>query len=197
MDRWLAIYSRHLINKYQLPSDYKMIYDVLLEKEFYSDIEADNSRIEDAINLRSNFIEFLFDQNDTSLLHMFADADTAEETIEYLECEPITCFEVLLALAIKMRSDIWGDEHISDSFLMFLKNLDLDISNDAFYRVPLLNINERISSWLDKKYDYNGSNGNIFRISDETLSIKRKKIDIRKIPLWEQASLYYTDYIPF
>ena len=112
---------------------------------------------------------------------------------EYLSCNgyseqevwegPRSVLEVLVALSIRMETEITGDlgnDHIEKWFWVMIKNLGLDYFTDDNY--DHREVDRILDIWLQRRYKSNGKNG-IF-------PLKKSTMDQRDIDIWYQMQLY-------
>lgn len=167
-------YETHLYEKVENDShdiaDYSKLLDTLFRIPFRSYIYMDNNRMEDASDMRFDYISELFNsKEDTSII----------------EDRYISVLEVLIALAIRMEKDILCDpmsenDHSSDHFWVFLRNLGVENdTNDDYFEE---NVRKKCEIWMTREYDFNG-NGSIF-------PLKGNKNDARKMEIWTQMNIY-------
>lgn len=130
----------------------------------------DENRIEDAFDMREDFISEIF----------YKRFDTSVVSDRYA-----SVLEVLLALAIRMEKDILCDpmsnvDHSIDHFWIFIRNLGIEnCRNDAFSEAK---VRDKCEKWIRREYDRNGV-GSIF-------PLKKVKKDVRKMEIWGQMQSY-------
>lgn len=102
---------------------------------------------------------------------------------------PCTVLEVLIALAFKMQQmtdnpDIYYS--VGYWFWVMIYNLDLDdMTNSYINKHKVLN---KINTFMNRKYEYNGEGGNIFVISNTNE-------DLREMEIWHQMCRFLNDYL--
>lgn len=156
---------------------HSMTLQTLLDIEFYSNNhEMDKNRMSDAIALRRSYIEKNKIQDD-----------------KFYYTSP-SVLEVLIALIVRIENDILSEENnISSEYLfnMFLENLNIDFIYDWDWNdTQETYIRERVSEFLDRKYNPDGSNGNIFVINNPP-----KDLDLRKKDIWTQLQWWLREKI--
>lgn len=106
-----------------------------------------------------------------------------EEDFINREC---SVMEMLVALSIRVDSDIIGDpgeENPSEFFIKMLENLGLDrFEGERFKRVDVCYIVDR---WLRRGFDHNGY-GSPF-------PVKMDHRDQRKLEIWDQVNSYINE----
>lgn len=145
----------------------------LAKIEFYASNNKDLSRMDDALKLREDYLN---------------DVDLDIINVESFSSKPITVLEVLIALAIKMEADILyvcNRPRTARWFWGFLDAMGFDTINDSNHNFESDRfIKERTLNFLDRSYEINGANGNIFVFDIPFLHIN---FDVRDLSLWEQA----------
>lgn len=142
--------------------NHKKLLKILYDTEFYSEVEDDKNRIEDAYDLRDNFY--------------FYEAQ-AEDTLG----RP-SVFEVLVALARRIDDDIMWDENVGDRtaiwFWMMIENLGLlDETDDCFDRERVV---DTLGQFLKRNYGRNGE-----------YSLFPEKENLTNMSIWEQMGHYF------
>lgn len=194
MEDWAYDYIFFFVKRHDLPTNHAALYTELWTTKYYSPIELDMPRIDDAMILREEYIDHLFDSN----------AKNADEIIEYLESEEISCFEVLLVSAVKAMHEygaIIGDS-ISEVFTMFLVNIGVYISDSEIMKgINPKHIRENLTRWLDRDYNPDGTDGNIlFLVENPTYKTAKGyevPLDMRLMSIWDQINVYILDRLPF
>ena len=151
-------------------ADYCLLLNTLFDIPFRAYVEMDNNRIDDALDMR---IEYISNQD--------------YHRIDYSAVKNrfVSCLEVLISLAKRMENDILCDpmeeiDHSSDHFWMFLRNLDVEkYTNDRFLEAE---IRLKVEKFIRREYKKNGV-GSIF-------PVKSDKIDMRKLEIWDQMNRF-------
>lgn len=195
MEDWAYDYIFFFVNRHDLSKKHTALYSVLWSTKFYSPIELDIPRIDDAMILREEYADYMFD----------SDITNADEIIEHLESEEISCFEVLLVSAIKAIHEygaLMGDS-ISEVFATFLINMGVYISDSDIERgVNPKYMRQNLTRWLDRDYNADGTDGNILFLTEYCPSYKTTKgyevpLDMRLMSIWDQINVYILDRLPF
>lgn len=157
----------------------------LFDIEFFAINKFDISRIGDALDLREEFINEL-EKNKP---------ENWENEIYELQQHFPTVFEVLIALAFKLQNDIIYEpsvENEADSwFWIYLENLDLiDIADSQWSYKAESYVRDRVDIFLSRKYNANGTNGNIYILYD-----LNPIEDVRNMSLWDQTWAFITEWL--
>lgn len=163
--RKVKVHTKPLIAVCRQLYNTEFIYD--------DDIWSDKNRIGDGEELRYEFAVFAGDG-----INNVASDDAMGEILEM----PCTVLEVLVALAVRIDSDITGEpgeDRAEEWFNQMIANLGLDVPRTESEVSYILN------RWLTRRYDENGSGGLFPLITPYR--------DQRTIGLWEQASDYISD----
>lgn len=177
-------YLGYLTSRFNIPNDYFLLCYNLFKRTYIPRLKDDNNRIGDALNLRSDFIEWYQDEKN--------DIIPAEEYGNFEE-EGANCLEVLLYLSLRLEEDLMYDYKEGDRtiewFFEFINNLNLDdMTNDNFKVDSEDYISEALTKWIDGTYDADGRNGNII--------ITNRGGDLRNMSLWAQLQEFAKEYIP-
>lgn len=165
-------YLRWLLNKIHFTKkNYKSLMECLNDICFSYSIARDESRVDDAYELREEFLDYIGIEGD-------------------FEYSP-TVLEVLIALSIRIDNEYIGDpSNPNPSFIFWemIENLGLDEYTDSkYYRygIPLNIIDEIIFTWLERRFDRDGE-GSIF-------PLRHPSQDQRKIEIWSQMQEYLSE----
>ena len=150
----------------------------LLEKlhltPFVWNLEFDESRAIDGVNLRDRFI---YEKN----IH-YSDICKLEGACSILE--------MLVALSIRCEEEIMADSMIGDrTYLWFwsmLENMDISEIDDSSFEKHIAFIDSSIDIMQYRKYDYDGSHGALF-------VVKSPKEDLRKTDIWYQMMWWLSE----
>lgn len=147
----------------------------LLGIEFYSEEhEFDKNRISDAMLLRRLYL--------------------SEKDIptNLFENEPPTVLEILIGLVKRVEDDILCEEDNLSAqtiFEMFLTNMEIDFLYDWSWGFESeLYVRRRVEIFLDRTYERDGSNGNIFVVKNLP-----DNVDFRKKDIWSQLQWWLRD----
>lgn len=154
-----------------------MVLQTMLDVEFYSDVhDFDKNRMSDAIFLRRSYMQEKNISND-----------------DFYEAPP-TVLETLIGLITRIENDILSeDDGISseDMFEMFLENLSIDFVFDWDWDANRESyVRQQINNFLDRRYNRDGSNGNIFVLKECP-----DNFDFRKKDIWSQAQWWLREKI--
>ena len=100
-----------------------------------------------------------------------------------LDRRPISVLEALVALSIRIETEITGDlgnDHIEKWFWVMIKNLGLDFYSDDNYDPG--EVDRILDIWLCRKFKSNGHGG--------VFPLKKVTQDQRDIDIWYQMQLY-------
>lgn len=138
------------------------IFDILFDREFYWTINMDENRAEDGIHLRKVF------EDQTG--HMYEDDG------------PCNMLEMMVALAVRGSEDIlWDGENNWTPFLFWSMVDNLDILECS----SIEDINEKITRFLDRNYEKNGS-GSLFVLSHFPKNFQ-------KLEIWYQMQYWISE----
>lgn len=146
---------------------YRKLLTFLHDVEFTYFVPHDENRAEDGEELR----------------YRYCCAHSCED-LEYYLSGPCSVLEMMVALAIRCEENIMDDPIIGDRtaqwFWSMVTNLGLGSMTDNKYNEWL--VNDVITRFLDRDYDYDGSGG-LFRV-------KHWHRDMRDAEIWHQAMAY-------
>lgn len=147
--------------------DYIPLLELLHQMPFWCPIKMDESRISDGAILRVKWAE---QEGISDYLYVFEDL-------------PVSVFEVLLGLAERIEfqvGDIRNGDHTSDRFWELLDNLDISKYTSDNYKP--LNIKEKVTIWVERKFKKDGK-GSPFPVT-------KPEMDQRKREIWGQMGEY-------
>lgn len=152
-------------------ASYDRLLDLLFDIPFRYSIDFDGNRKIDGEELRQIYV---YDGGDREILKWR---------------EQCTVLEFLIALAYRIQQ-ITENPHEDITagywFWVMISNLGLNqMSNSNFNKRKVISI---IDIFLDREYDYDGSNGNIFIIKDTS-------DDLRDVEIWQQMCWYLNTII--
>lgn len=159
---------------------YEEIKWYLFEREFTWIIDEDSRRADDVISLRGRYLA--------------EEGKESEDFAEDLLIRPVSVFEVLVALAIRIETDIMGEpgnDHPEKWFWMFMENLGLKSITDAKFRKSPMkeHVRDSIDIFLEREYSKNGSNGGLF-------PLEKPHSDQRDEEIWVQMQSYLNEKYP-
>lgn len=167
-----------IIGANQEYKSYYILCGELHKYKFLVKIKRDENRANDAIALRTKYVEKNFIFNDDRIKN-FPMKDIPEATI----------FEMLVALAMRMEDQLLDEEHnydrTSEWFWMMIKNLGLDIYDDENYNQYDSNkiIFDTVTRLNERTYCKNGTGG-LFPL------VGKVSRDQRKLEIWYQMMSY-------
>lgn len=153
---------------------YKLI-QYLHSREFIWDIPNDSNRAADGVDYRLRFA----DENREY---------TYRDVYLYLNEEPCTVLEMMMALSTKCEEHIMGDPDAGDRsgywFFQMIQNMHMDQLEDDIFDKNIAE--EHVDVMLERKYYPNG-NGGLFIIQSNPT------IDMREIEIWFQLNRYLNE----
>ena len=153
---------------------------ILHETEFYSLVEFDGNRESDGIRLRKVWFELLTEEANALGVGV---PDYPQDSLD----EPCTVLEMLIALALRLESDIMQDDRVGPRaqmwFWLMLGNLGISSGSDEYMNEDEENyIRQEISLMLSRQYEYNGGGG--------LFPLRNPVEDQREVELWRQAQAW-------
>lgn len=150
---------------------YSRLFHILHNVAFSWFVPNDDNRGADGLRLRTIFIDELFPFEDDDIVIS----------------GPCSILEVLVALAIRCENDIMLDlergDRTSTWFWLMLNNLDLTRYTDsAFTDEAALEIEDKLSIFVNREYEFNGSGG--------LFPLKHPETDQRAVEIWYQMNAY-------
>lgn len=181
-NRYYSLYLKWLVDKYISPDensrlpdprDYQELFWKLFNTPFeYCDfgrVSHDKNRVGDAMYMRSQY-----EGKKRVKIHM-----------------PCSVLEVLIALAIRIETDVMQDichpDRTATWFWLMLDNLGL--VSDEFKDINYSDekANGILTRFMHRTYEKDGSNGGLFQLNE-------RGIDMRKTEIWYQMELYFARY---
>ena len=146
---------------------------------FYYSIENDLNRYNDGIDMRNRYI---------------SDKGIEPHKIRYISDRPCSVFEMMVALAVRIETEIMGDPNVGDQtykwFYTMLESMDISHISDFDYGANFKRYyNETMSAahiMMDRNYEFDGSGGALF-------VIKTPRNDMRVTEIWYQAMWFLTE----
>lgn len=163
-------YLHYLMDQVSVGDDYEKLCHTLLDIPFKVNerFVTDMNRGYDGLSLRSIFLE------------------SAGKNSATHNSEPCSVLEMMVALALRIETDIMGypgKDNPGKWFVEMLRNLDLeDMINRNFDKDKVETV---IGTWLDRDYQFNGK-GSLFPLT-------HYKHDQRNITIWDQLNIYLTE----
>lgn len=156
------------------PKKYDLLFRCLDSIPFTYILEMDENRAQDGLDLRYRFgYECDVDGNDI---------------YEYLDREPCSVLEMIVALSFRIEEDIMGNESVGNRtnkwFWTMIENLGLaSMSNDNFDEYYTKRV---INKFLDRNYKRNGEGG--------LVTLHNCSRDLREVEIWDQVMLYLNGF---
>jgi hypothetical protein len=150
--------------------DYSVLLDILHEIKFFSLVPNDHNRGEDGKQLRQ----------------IFTDSVGGNPSF-YRDLGDCTVLEMLLGLSERLvfeTIDSEWEKTRSEWFFILLENLCVEQYDNNYLRPDrlVLKVEERIHTFLDRRYDDHGVGG--------LFPLKNPRQDQRKVEIWYQMSAY-------
>ena len=158
----------HLVQN-ELSGCYNNLLAILWRNEFYSDIEEDNDRAEDAKTLRDIFAS------------EHADNMSNEDYIKLNKMD-VKVIEVMIALCKRINEQISTGDDISRYFWEMVASLEMNKMDDTNFIAS--NAQKKITILLERRYHKNGR-GSLFFIKGIG-----PEYNATKTPLWTQMNVY-------
>ena len=150
---------------------YKTLITDLFKVAFKPYFGLDNDRVKDAMRLRELFCEY------------------AKCDISLFQTDPITIFEVMVALAIRGEVHIMSNPDHGDRtakwFYKMLSSLGLlQYTDDEYRREEVLDI---LSRFLNHEYEPNGKGG--------LFECEHPQKDMRTLDIWQQMCFWFDEVL--
>jgi len=150
--------------------EYTRLLRHLFTTEFVWTVPLDANRADDGVQLRYRF----------GRVHKYHDAVIASE----LDIYPCNILEMMVALALRIETDIMGDVEIGDRtaewFWGMISSLGLQRMKDEWYDEKT--VDTVIDKFLNREYLPNGKGG-LFTVYDS-------RRDLRTVEIWYQMCWY-------
>lgn len=160
---WLYREARLDPDLHNVGASYWGLFRQLYTKEFVWTVPMDDNRVEDARELRAEFIEL-------------SDIDYVDPSWMTLGC---SILEIMMSLSRRMA--FAGDAEPHHWFWTLINNIGLLTYSDA-KKFPRDDVDEVLDRIIWRKYDYSG-NGGFF-------PLKNPLADQREVELWYQMQAY-------
>lgn len=159
---WL--YSQIGPNNRNPARSYSLLAEQLHNTEFTWSVPNDDNRLEDGVDLREEFLEFIQAERDRRWLRQNA-----------------SMLEVLIALS--RRAEFESTHEAYDWFWRMVSNIGLrDYTDDVYDERVHDHVEDVIADVIERRYDSNG-HGGLFPLHDP-------ETDQRRVELWFQMSSY-------
>ncbi len=149
---------------------YRKLLYLLHDMEFTYTIPMDGNRAEDGTDLRYRF--------------GYENAYESSMIATYLDDQPCSVLEMMVALAIRCEEHIMDDPDIGDRtgqwFWNMIVNLGLGSMSDTNFDID--QVEKIIHKFLNHEYKRNGEGG--------LFTVKHIRIDMRSVEIWYQMCWY-------
>ena len=160
--------------RYSKDHSFRKLFAALHSTEFVYSIEKDANRADDGVNLRTRF----------ALARGYD-----EEDVKDILSGPCSVLEMMIALAIRCEENIMDNPEFGDRtnqwFWNMIVNLGLGAAYDSRFNKDIFD--GIMKRFLERKYERDGTGG-LFKI-------RKCKLDVRKLEIWQQLSLYLSKII--
>ena len=174
---WIFLLNKLCFVSRKKTSNYTYLLSYLMHKDFIwmPNFPLDSDREEDAYALRQEFLETIFDANESA------------NFVQFCQGKKASCLEVLIALCIRICTEVYSDpsEGIEWLFWTMIDNLGLTWADDEDFDQDI--VDNVLNTWLYRRYAPDGSLGNIFIFPSQ------KYGKIQDFTIWEQANLFMRD----
>lgn len=166
---------------------YIALADILHHMEFYALISMDENRIEDGLDLRTEWLERIHEAG-----YFFP-----ETSLDYTSCSVL---EVLVGMAVRCENQImWDPDYGDRTYIWFWEMLwnlldangisSEDCTNDNIDEFIACQVQEAVVSLLDRSYNFDGSGG--------LFPLRNPRRDQRHVELWTQMNQYMLENYKF
>lgn len=161
--------------------EYTFLLRQLFEVEFSTDtaflIDTDMNRIDDAMDLRKDFVKENLIREDVLFIDDF-------------NHQPCSLLEMMISLAYRME-DVMGMDRFPDWFWIMISNLGLDEFEDSSFKSISMRriidkIDRKVSNLLNREYCKDGTGG--------LFPLKNPDSDQRDVEIWYQMSAYLIEF---
>lgn len=154
---------------------YKKLFHYLHSVEFTYTIPLDGNRAEDGIQLRYRFGE------ERGYPQPMVSA--------YLDDQPCSVLEMMIALAARYEDNIMCDSDIGDRtgqwFWGMIANLELLQMTDGYFDEDYVEL--VVCRLLNREYKRNGKGG--------LFTVTKQNVDMRNVEIWYQAAYYFNEVL--
>lgn len=162
-------------DKYNRRLSYRKLLYFLHDVDFTYSIDMDGNREADGINLRYRFgYECGYDNREIAV---------------YLDDQPCSVLEMMIALALRCEDDIMDDpaegNRIGEWFWGMIVSLGLGSMNDRRFDRHYAEL--VVARFLNREYDYNGRGG--------LFTVEHPLRDMRSVEIWYQMQWYLNDFL--
>lgn len=153
---------------------YHHLAEAMFQREFYSSVKEDSTRLRDGLALRERYRKLLG-----------ANVEEAEAV------GPCNLLEVLVSFAMVIEEDIMTDDHEGDRtkvwFWAMIDNSGLYIYSDPTYEYMdnATRVRRKLDVILDRTYEPNGEGG--------LFPIHNARADQRTVSMWYQANTWLSE----
>lgn len=172
------------------------LHPFYVKSEQRSQTYKDINRIRDGLDLRIRFADEMGYNPDILAAR---DQDFA---LFFDESEACSMLEMLVAFAIRIRTDIMWDPDDEDRtsfwFWTMLSNTGLDlkkVKDSYFNEKSMIEIEEICSKIVDRTYQKTGR-GSLFPLENSKFLLENSKRDLRKVELWYQMQFWIGENFP-
>lgn len=157
-------------NRYSKKTSYQKLLAYLYNRQFEYTIGLDGNRAEDGVDLRYRFASE----------RGYSDSLIAT----YLDDQPCSILEMMIALSIRCEEHIMEDPDIGDRTGQWFWNMivSLGLGSMTDDRFNYNYVDNVIDRFLDRKYKRNGEGG--------LFTVENCKKDMRTIEIWYQMCMY-------
>lgn len=153
---------------------YLDLFYLLRDIPFTYELEMDKNRLDDGLDLRYRFGEYV---------------NYSRTTINrYFKHELCSVLEMMIALAIRLEEHIMYDSEFGDRtakwFWSMIDSLGLSCMDDSNFDEEYSY--DAIMRWLDRDYESNGEGG--------LFTIEKTNFDLREVEIWYQACWYLNQF---
>lgn len=149
-------------------------------------LDRDENRMYDGMDMRREFMDLA--KGDERWIFKFGKSAVDSDSV--IEGGACTMLEFLVGFAYRLTRDMFndGDLNTSDLVKIMLEGMDIWQYDDSEWSVVAEDrVEDALDIFMDREYEYDGSNGNIFVIPG-------CNDDLREVELWVQASWWYNYY---
>ena len=153
----------------------------LFQIPFVYILEPDRNRFVDGLSMRSKF----------------SDGEVFKDSYLILHSSCCSILEMMAALAVRCETDIMYDPEIgnrtSEWFRIMLANLGVWLCTDDVYD-PIC-IDAILNTFLYRRYQPDGTGGNLFCITENMREKLGHDFDMRKQEIWYQMNFYLREIL--
>lgn len=171
-----AEYYVWLTEQIDIPNhkQYFDLFERLHNVEFVWIVPNDDNRVQDAIDLRNEFVNFL---NENPIRRKI--------NVGELTLGGATCLEVVIALSHRVAFIASGNGHAPQWAWTLIKNLGLQKYSDPLTSQKARNVDNILHSLIWRDYHADGRGG--------FFPLRNPEVDQTKIEIWHQLNAYVTE----